>query len=551
MNDIDIVLNSLSDIKGIKSFINIMKSTSSPDVINDINKKVIKKYKNVYEIFFDSERIKNKQERIDAFLKEEALWRQEFPGIENNFFDVIKEFQQESIKNNGMVTFQNGAKRKITGYELNGLLNFYMFENKKIDNIKEVFDQDDVFQFLKDINLKRNGLHSISYQTIINYNPKDVVDWIKENNAYNELIKESSAVRFLSKHLNVDDAWMTYSKSDEEDKYKSDIIELFRDKLSEEQKNEIFFTKKLSSLSSDVSIAQEALLSESLKGWESWVSSVSGCNTFHYIMENCPNLVNQINLEEFMNELSHKNNKGLTPVEILLNNNNQRFVEMEINNDSFISLEKSIVEPIKVMLNENNNSYGTDIFLNMSHNKNIRYDYNLDNYKEDDLKGMFSTDDGLLHHLSRIHARIKSSYSINMSAITFVYNFLYNKMSYDEQWKKESFNEEEIIKLSKKIYGEDFDVMTLAYSTENNTDPVETEKEMHKAINKVVEHMLKNEEKYKRDTKIYGNDFKSVIKNLYKNSIILAENEALKESISIHLEANKIEITEKPKRSRI
>lgn len=551
MNDIDIVLNSLSDIKGIKSFINIMKSTSSPDVINDINKKVMKKYKTVYEIFLDSEKIKNKQERIEMFLKEEALWRQEFPGIENNFFDVIREFQQESIKNNGIVNFQNGAKRKITAYELNGLLNFYMFENKKIDAIKEYFDKEDVFQFLKDINLKRNGIHSISYQTIINYNPKDVADWIKENNAYNELIKESSAVRFLNNHLDVDDAWKIYSKSDEEDRYKSDIIEIFKDKLSDEQKNEIFFTKKLSSLSNDISVAKEALFSESLKGWDSWISSVSGCNAFHYIMENCPNLLNQINLEEFMDELSHKDNKGLTPVEILLNNNNKRFVDMEINNDSFILLEKSIVEPIKVMLNENNNSYGTSIFYNMSHNKNIRYDYNLDNYKEDDLKGMFSTDSGLLHHLSRIHAKIKSNYSINMSAITFVYNFLYNKMSNDEQWKKESFKEEEINKLSKKIYGGDFDVMVAAYSKENNANPVETEKEMHKAINKVIEHILKNEDKYSRDTKIYGNEFKNVIKTLYNNSIILAESEALKESINNHLEANKVDIIEKPKRSRI
>lgn len=551
MNDIDIVLNSLSDIKGIKSFINIMKSTSSPDVINDINKKVMKKYKTVYEIFLDSEKIKNKQERIEMFLKEEALWRQEFPGIENNFFDVIREFQQESIKNNGIVNFQNGAKRKITGYELNGLLNFYMFENKKIDVIKEYFDKEDVFQFLKDINLKRNGIHSISYQTIINYNPKDVADWIKENNAYNELIKESSAVRFLNNHLDVDDAWKIYSKSDEEDRYKSDIIEIFKDKLSDEQKNEIFFTKKLSSLSNDISVAKEALFSESLKGWDSWISSVSGCNAFHYIMENCPNLLNQINLEEFMDELSHKDNKGLTPVEILLNNNNKRFVDMEINNDSFILLEKSIVEPVKVMLNENNNSYGTSIFYNMSHNKNIRYDYNLDNYKEDDLKGMFSTDSGLLHHLSRIHAKIKSNYSINMSAITFVYNFLYNIMSNDEQWKKESFKEEEINKLSKKIYGGDFDVMVAAYSKENNANPVETEKEMHKAINKVIEHILKNEDKYSRDTKIYGNEFKNVIKTLYNNSIILAESEALKESINNHLEANKVDIIEKPKRSRI
>ena len=74
---------------------------------------------------------------------------------------------------------------------------------------------------------------------------------------------------------------------------------------------------------------------------------------------------------------------------------------------------------------------------------------------------------------------------------------------------------------------------------------------MHKAINKVIEHILKNEDKYSRDTKIYGNEFKNVIKTLYNNSIILAESEALKESINNHLEANKVDIIEKPKRSRI
>lgn len=314
MKDIQNILNDLTDVDAIQSFIQLSKKYF-PEHLQSVEKDISMNYR---KLFFDYLSCfnygytgKQKSEWDGDFIQKITSWNIAFPDFKHSIFDNLISFGD---------TFHKVRYSSI-------LHLFFKHDNF----IKDILDKEPIDNIIQKLDIIF-GVSSLKsdlspYTSILTFmieyiQPDILAHYIQQNNAYH-LISSSKILTALESFLDAEDIWKAYTNIANKNTRTSLLSKKQRMLLSSEQQTECeeYQTwKDMASASSLSEINEKSKKLTDRTGLK--FKNFYGESLFHILISTYPSYFNKMvdNPDKLNHIFSLKNNEGQTPIDYFIQN---------------------------------------------------------------------------------------------------------------------------------------------------------------------------------------------------------------------------------------
>lgn len=356
MKELDKILDITDEPDKFKDLIQLYEK-AYPEVNLSSDDLAFEKYKQLFKKYISSSMSAGK------FREYFLIWHKEYPDFYLNSLEIIKDISLNDKKPELHLVNDFIDKNLIDNDLLKPLLQTYTI----YDFINTYMYFDIPHTTNKTTSFILNELQDIYGQDAFNNEKENIVANIRKNNKWNFFNHKNITNEFVD-YLKTDDLWNIYTNEINEKLFSRSLVDIFplksRDLLTDYHKDQIKHLTLLTYIPSDPEDIEKRFyshikLKEDNIDWQNFVD-YSGNTAWHFIAKQSPLMFNYLSEDKnkFLSIISVKNNKGESPLSILLHDffekhymYKEQYKEMKPCLWEWIS--ESIFEPYKVIIDHN------------------------------------------------------------------------------------------------------------------------------------------------------------------------------------------------------
>lgn len=356
MNELDKILDITDEPDKLKDLIKLYEK-AYPEVNLSSDDLAFEKYKQLFKKYISSSMSAGK------FREYFLIWHKEYPDFYLNSLEIIKNISL------------NDKKPKL--HLVNDFIDKNLIDNNLLEPLLQtytIYDFINTYMYFdishttnKTTSFILNELQNIYGQDAFNNEKENIVKNIRKNNKWNFFNHKNITNEFVD-YLQTDDLWNIYTNEINELSFSRSLVDIFplksRDLLTDYHKDQIKHLTLLAYIPSNPEDIEKRFysnikLKEDNIDWQNFVD-YNGNTAWHFIAKQSPIMFNYLSedKDKFLSIISVKNNKGESPLSILLHDffekhymYKEQYKEMKPCLWEWIS--ESISEPYKVTIDPN------------------------------------------------------------------------------------------------------------------------------------------------------------------------------------------------------